>query len=354
MTAVNFYFGDFVLDPAQRQLRQATTPVELNSRYLDALLLLLQNAGNLVTKQQFFAQVWPGMVVSDEALTQCIRTLRRTLNDNASAPRFIETVPKHGYRFIARVEYSEPLTSTQAALTKTESLARAEHLVTFWQSLSHGVIGAVLAGLVGGMLYGVAAAVQALLVGSQAISIMLVLLSITTLLALVAGIAVAGSLSAALIWRPKQPLWLVLSGALGGLFVGGFVSVLLTEVLSLFFGRSPGQITGAAEGLLLGLAAALAYLLLNQQPVYKRVIKALLSGALAGLVVSISGGVLLAGSLVQLAAEFPEAALAKLMVPAQLIRPAYGNWPVILMTMLEAGLFTAGLTLGLQRAQRRV
>jgi len=48
-------------------------------------------------------EVWRGIPVTDEALTQCIRTLRKQLGDDAARPRFIETVPKHGYRFIATV-----------------------------------------------------------------------------------------------------------------------------------------------------------------------------------------------------------------------------------------------------------
>ena len=63
MVAQCYQFAEFELEPAQRQLRCAGVPVELNSRYLDALQLLLQNAGKLVSKQQFFEQVWPGLVV---------------------------------------------------------------------------------------------------------------------------------------------------------------------------------------------------------------------------------------------------------------------------------------------------
>ena len=79
-------------------------PVELNARYLDALALLVREQGRLVSKDRFLDEVWRGVPVTDEALTQCIKTLRRQLGDDAVSPRFIETVPKHGYRFIAPVE----------------------------------------------------------------------------------------------------------------------------------------------------------------------------------------------------------------------------------------------------------
>src|SRR5688500_11685060 len=113
-----FRFDRFVLDADDRQLRRDGAPVELNARYLDALLLLVREQGRLVSKDRFHAEVWRGVPVTDEALTQCIKTLRRQLGDDAARPRFIETVPKHGYRFIARVEgvCSESAASLEAAL----------------------------------------------------------------------------------------------------------------------------------------------------------------------------------------------------------------------------------------------
>ena len=60
-----------------------------------------------MSKDRFLDEVWRGVPVTDEALTQCVRTLRRQLGDDAAEPRFIETVPKHGYRFIAPVRMAE-------------------------------------------------------------------------------------------------------------------------------------------------------------------------------------------------------------------------------------------------------
>ncbi|QIK95390.1 transcriptional regulator [Sphingomonas sp. HDW15A] len=100
-------FEGFTLDAAQRQLRRGDQTVDLSSRYFDALALLVAEQGRLVSKNRFLDEVWRGVPVTDEALTQCIRTLRRQLGDDASRPRFIETVPKHGYRFIAPVTVNE-------------------------------------------------------------------------------------------------------------------------------------------------------------------------------------------------------------------------------------------------------
>src|ERR1700754_1286378 len=105
MAPRSFRFDRFLLDPHDRRLRRDDVPVELNARYLDALTLLVREQGKLVSKDRFLEEVWRGVPVTDEALTQCIKTLRKQLADNATSPRFIETVPKHGYRFIAPVEW---------------------------------------------------------------------------------------------------------------------------------------------------------------------------------------------------------------------------------------------------------
>ena len=97
----SFNFLGFSLDPGNRQLRCGDAPVELNARYFDALVLLVSEAGALVSKDRFLSEIWRGVPVTDEALTQCIKTLRRQLGDRVAVPQFIETVPKHGYRFIA-------------------------------------------------------------------------------------------------------------------------------------------------------------------------------------------------------------------------------------------------------------
>ena len=92
MQAGQYRFGSYCLDAADRRLSRDGAPVELNARYFDALALLVREGGRLVSKDRFLDEVWRGIPVTDEALTQCIRTLRRELGDDATAPRFIETV----------------------------------------------------------------------------------------------------------------------------------------------------------------------------------------------------------------------------------------------------------------------
>lgn len=103
-TSVTSYrFDDFFLDESNRRLSRDGNPIALNSKYLDVLVLLVSRAGQLVEKQQIFEDVWDGVFVTDAALTQCIKDIRKQLGDDASSPRYIKTVPKHGYVFIGKV-----------------------------------------------------------------------------------------------------------------------------------------------------------------------------------------------------------------------------------------------------------
>src|SRR5881397_2967702 len=94
-----YEFGDFFLDVPNRQLWRNGQPVPITSKYLDVLLLLISRNGQLVEKQHIFDEVWNGVFVTDAALTQCIKDVRRQLGDDAGSPRYIKTIPKHGYMF---------------------------------------------------------------------------------------------------------------------------------------------------------------------------------------------------------------------------------------------------------------
>src|ERR671910_3335453 len=147
MESGGFRFDRFILDPRDRQLTRDGAPVELNARYFDALALLVREAGRLVSKDRFLDEVWRGVPVTDEALTQCIKTLRRQRGDDAANPRFIETVPKHGYRFISPVEHVDG--EAQVVPPVAPSPLRKFALIG-----AAGTLGGAVAGLAGGIFYG--------------------------------------------------------------------------------------------------------------------------------------------------------------------------------------------------------
>lgn len=246
MSSGSFRFERFTLDSQNRQLRLDGAAVELNARYLDALVLLVREQGNLVSKERFLEEVWRGVPVTDEALTQCIKTLRRQLGDDAASPRFIETVPKHGYRFVAPIEW-------------VDGGAAPAGPVSDWPRFAMigvaGAIGGAAAGAIGGLLYGFVGAAQS---EPGAASMLLVLVALSALIGSLGGAGVGSGVATADLMTGRLGPWSIFGGAAGGLLVGAFVKLLGLDVFNLLFGQSPGDITGGGEGALLGAAVGFA------------------------------------------------------------------------------------------------
>ena len=99
-----FRFDRFQADDTAFRLIADGAPVSLEPKALRLLLYLIQNRGRLVRKQELLDAVWADTVVSESALTRSVGLLRKTLDDDSREPRFIETVPTAGYRFVAHVE----------------------------------------------------------------------------------------------------------------------------------------------------------------------------------------------------------------------------------------------------------
>jgi TolB-like protein/DNA-binding winged helix-turn-helix (wHTH) protein/Tfp pilus assembly protein PilF len=115
-----YRFAEFLLDAREHTLTRNGRPEYLTPKTFETLLVLLRNAGQVLSKDDLIARIWEGGVVTDNALTRCIKEVRSALGDDASAPRFIETVPRLGYRFVAAVEApaSPPLAETGGTLVE--------------------------------------------------------------------------------------------------------------------------------------------------------------------------------------------------------------------------------------------
>ena len=98
-----YRFGDFLLDPGGRVLLHADRPVQLTPKVFDTLLVLVEERDRPVTHEELIRRVWPDTAASKNNLDQNIFLLRKALGASASEQRFIQTVPKVGYRFIAEV-----------------------------------------------------------------------------------------------------------------------------------------------------------------------------------------------------------------------------------------------------------
>lgn len=345
MTSGSFRFDRFLLDTGDRQLRRDDVPVELNSRYLDALALLVGAQGKLVSKDQFHDTVWRGVPVTDEALTQCIKTLRRQLGDDAAHPRFIETVPKHGYRFIAPVE---GLGDAPVGRAEGESVAEAYPPFGWRRFLllgGAGMVGGGIAGFVGGLFYGFAGASQPLAPGMGAVSVLLVLLCLTILLALIGSAGVGFGIAAADVAPGRSHAWRILGGALGGLVVGAVVKLLGLDAFALLLGLSPGDVTGAGEGALLGGAVGLGSWWASRAPgrvgLRRSVAVAASVCGAAGILIALLGGRMMGGSLDLLARQFPGSRLRLDQIGALFGETGFGPVSQVVTSGLEAAIFGA-------------
>src|SRR5581483_2721229 len=103
-------FADLELDLKTGELSRGGTPLKLQRQPSRVLVLLVSRAGEIVSREEIAREVWGGdtFVDFEQGLNYAIRQIRAALHDDPDQPRYIETLPKRGYRFIAPVEKSEP------------------------------------------------------------------------------------------------------------------------------------------------------------------------------------------------------------------------------------------------------
>ena len=122
-----YRFDRFEVDDREFRLSEDGTPVQVEPKALRLLLYLIENRNRLVRKQELLDAVWPDAMVTENALTRVIGLLRKALNEDSHVPRYIETVPTAGYRFIANVTVVEEYPATRAATQTPPITPPAEH-----------------------------------------------------------------------------------------------------------------------------------------------------------------------------------------------------------------------------------
>jgi DNA-binding winged helix-turn-helix (wHTH) protein/tetratricopeptide (TPR) repeat protein len=146
-----YEFGPFRLDPAQRLLLRDGQAVALQPKALDILLLLVRNAGQLVTKEDLLSTIWPKMVVEESNLSQNIFLLRKVLEDGEGSHRYIVTLPRRGYQFSEPVhirtnDVAAASASPPGAINETARVDRRQaRLHILRPFLVPGIIGAAIA-----------------------------------------------------------------------------------------------------------------------------------------------------------------------------------------------------------------
>ncbi len=103
-----YKFDDFTVNVCERQLSRRGETIALPPKVFDTLIVLVENPGRLLEKEFLMTRIWPESFVEESSLTQYVFQLRKALGEDGNGVRYIETVPKRGYRFLAQVEESLP------------------------------------------------------------------------------------------------------------------------------------------------------------------------------------------------------------------------------------------------------
>lgn len=116
-----YEFGPFCLIPHERQLWRGEQIVALPPKVFDTLLALVENSGHLVGKEELMSRLWPDSFVEEATLARNISDLRKALGETSGEQRYIETIPRHGYRFVTAVRHSLEDASTLTVEKRTRS-----------------------------------------------------------------------------------------------------------------------------------------------------------------------------------------------------------------------------------------
>jgi len=119
-----YRFKGFELEPSERRLTQGDKAIALTPKVFDTLVLLVERAGHIVSKDELMKALWPRGYVDESNLTKHIWLIRRALDDGEQDSRFIETVPKVGYRFVAPVTASSALLPAAARVHPPKETAK--------------------------------------------------------------------------------------------------------------------------------------------------------------------------------------------------------------------------------------
>lgn len=149
-----FRFGTFELDPTTRELRKNGVKLKLGGQPFQVLTVLLERPGEIVTREELEKRIWPGTFVDFEHnLNTAINRIREVLGDSADSPRFVETVPRRGYRFIAPVDgVTKRPTSCDDAVQPTDSESHSPFLVR--RNLLSYVVGGTIVAALAVLLFG--------------------------------------------------------------------------------------------------------------------------------------------------------------------------------------------------------
>src|SRR5215510_13134175 len=120
-----YLFEDFVLDTDKRELRRGVDAVSVAPQVFDVLDYLIRSRERVVSKDDLVSAIWEGRIISDAALTTCLKAVRSAIGDSGEGQRLIKTLPRKGFRFVGRVREEQGPGRTLDGETPVEPLRPA-------------------------------------------------------------------------------------------------------------------------------------------------------------------------------------------------------------------------------------
>ena len=367
-----YRFSDFTLSTRKRLLIRSGQQLPLIPRYLDLLIFLIERRRDAVHRREIFDRVWSDVIVSDSALSQAVRTLRRTLGDDPREPRFIRTVSRHGYQFtwpdlieepdedvaeplVARaapevvVDLSVAAPSAMAEQTRQKIGASFAALTTgAMRACAGSALAGASAGLAGGVLLSVAPG------NTAPLAIVPVLVLVGAGAGAIGGLGVGAGIAAAeSSSRLRNPAGLTIGAAIGGAAVGLAVEWLTRWSLAALVGLTL-PIGGAIEGLVIGAAAGAGYAIARRMSpaASSRIQRASAIAAccaVGALALSWAGRPLVGGTLHLIAREARGSQINLTPLGRLIGDPDFGPVSQALIAAAEGGIFGLGVGISLVR-----
>jgi DNA-binding winged helix-turn-helix (wHTH) protein len=368
-------FGSFVIDEASRSLFNDGRRVELPPRYFDLLLFLIEQRARVVTKDDLYERIWNDEIVTEGAIAQGVRFLRRTLGDNARDPRFIRTISKFGYQWIAALNSHSVSEAAPAMPAQPSSVVEpgrskggphydgdraGEIRIAFRIALGRyafASLGSALSGALAGGL-GALPLIAASSPRNPGRTIM-VLALLGIIIGGLGGVGVGFGLSfAESLVRRSRPLVLAIAGGISGAIIGGLSHSIFAAIVMALFGRSLPAFGGAHEGVWVGAFTGLGYGLSTRDRALaaprgrERAKVVALAGLLAGLgaaIASALGASFSAASVDAIASVFRGSELSLSSLGTWIGEPDFGRLSRVALSAYEGLFFGAGLVYGLTR-----
>ena len=366
-----YRFSDFTLSTRTRLLIHNGQQLPLIPRYLDLLIFLIERRRDAVHRREIFDRVWSDVIVSDSALSQAIRTLRRTLGDDPREPRFIRTVSRHGYQFTFPDVIEEPdedvpepvpvrAPEVESDLSAEARSAKAEQtrqkvgasLTALMTGATRACAGSALAGAAAGVAGGLLLSVAPDNTAPLAIVPVLVLVGAGAGavggLGVGAGLAVAESSS-----RLRNAVGLTIGAAAGGAAIGIAVQWLMRWGLAAVVGLNL-PIGGGFEGLVIGASAGVGYAIARRpgpaarSRIYRAAVVAVFCAA-GALALTWAGRPLVGGTLHLIAREARGSQISLTPLGRLVGEPGFGPVSQALIAACEGGIFGFGVGVALLR-----